>query len=133
MEAERRTYLEFVFAGVPTAGPIEVTERSLAGVPIPAGAYGYGFYDKVTLSATVDEEEIALWTTTNHSSSYYFGYLYTAEEVADQVPNSDFLLELILTNDWSKMILTMQGTWLPWDEGDVIVSPEDVGIGATIA
>lgn len=133
MQAERKTFLEFAFAGIPTCGPIEVTERTLEGVRVPAGAYGFCFYDKVTLSESYDEEEIALWTQLNQSPPYYLGYLYTIEEVADQVSGSDHLLQLMLENEWQKAILTMQGTWLPWDEGDLVVAPEEVGLGASVA
>jgi hypothetical protein len=130
--AERRTYLQFAFAGVPTAAPMEVAERTMEGIKIPAGAYGYCFYDQVVLTAEVDGQEIELWTTINPSPNYYIGYLYSAKEVAELVPNSEHLLLEMDRNEWSALILTGLGTWLPWEEGDEIVAPEEVGLGAGV-
>lgn len=122
------TYVEFLYGGWALTKPIQVLSRDIESLQIPPGSIGLRFCEVALIDVTTDDVEKTIGVSVYDTITYYFGYIYTAEQVADLVLNSDHLVEAMLNNDVEHLILLVNGTWYPYDPNtDAVLSPDIIG------
>jgi len=88
---------------------------------IPAGAYGYRFFERQLLQS--EGEEMA-GPMRAFSGFTYFGRELTLEQVESEFgasPNHQILLSNLRCNDHKRVCLTVRGNWKPMQEGDRVM------------
>ena len=113
------TYLECLHRGIAVAERRiwEVEDRD-PHQAIGSHAYACRFFD--IASITIEGIEMKS-ERLNVSPLYYLGgQLMTLEQVEREQPDS-ILLDNMIGNDWSAVIITSAGHCLPFEDGDVLV------------
>lgn len=118
----RTTYLEFLYPG--DYGSIrKVRTRDISKVKVPKNAFGFCFFDILSVMADADGKKVLLESSQiNESPMYYYGgKVYTIVELKRKFPNEDILINNLKTNGCKKAILSRVGNWQLFQKTDVFI------------
>lgn len=125
MNHVRKTYIEFLCSGSTfgESSTQEVKTRDVSKVEIPENAFGFKFFDILSVVVDADGEKVQLTSGRINVSPmhYYGGKLYTAAELKREFPNEHTLISSIEGNSYQKMIQCRLGNWKPFQKTDVFV------------
>lgn len=122
MSHKVETRIHYIYFGMPTRDDHEVEAVEPQAVSLPAGAYGFFFYQRVSLMDTDGENLYSAASDQQISPEYYVGYRLRPAQAAS-IPGLDFLMEIIEGHEIDSVILLHNGAWVPFDEGDQVIDP----------
>lgn len=117
--------MEFLYPGVmfSESSTHEVESREVSKVKVPKNAFGFKFFD--ILSVVVDADGKKVQLTSEHINvspmHYYGGKLYTVAELKREFPNERTLIGNIEGNGYKKAVRCRTGNWQPFEDTDVFV------------
>lgn len=121
----RTTYVEFLYPGLlmSESSSQEVASRDLLKLEVPENAFGFRFFDVLSMTVEVEGEEVELTSKTLNKSAthYYGGTVYTAAQIKRQFPDEKILISNIEGNRYKKVIKCRTGNWQPFQKDDVLV------------
>lgn len=122
----RKTYVEFCYQGDLFSGrwTREVKTRDVSRVKLPENAFGFWFFDIISVVVDVDGKKVRLTSgqINDSPSHYYGGKIYTVEEFRRKFPSayashaSD-----IKINGHKKMLACRTGNWVPFEKNDIFI------------
>jgi hypothetical protein len=125
MNYVRKTYIEFLYPGsfVAESSTKEVKTREVSKVKVPKSAFGFKFFDILSVVVDADSRKVQLTSERINMSPmhYYGGKLYTLAEVEREFPQNDTLVQNMKGNGWGKVIRCRTGNWQPFEDVDVFV------------
>jgi len=113
-------YVEFYYAGVfmSETEVRSVERRDLSNVKAPKNCFGFRFFDR---EETEVDGEMLKGKMKNYSGYYYFGTVYTKEDVEKYVDNNKILLSNMSGNGYDRVVKTRLGNFQPFYKEDVIM------------
>ena len=96
----------------------EVNNRSLP-TDIPRNCFGFYFYD--SYEATGPMGETIRGEKQNVSGMFYFGEVFTLEQVKACVPDAKILISNMECNGWSRVVRTRLGNWQQLETNDQVI------------
>lgn len=113
-----RHYVEFVYPGiiVSESSSREIESRE-APVEMPAGAFGYRFFDRVEQDAG---EETLYGKPKNRSAWHYQGEIWTVDRVKAELPNERILISNMRGNGYDRVVKTRSGQFIPLEPEDQV-------------
>ena len=125
MNHVRKTYIEFLYPGsfFNESSTQKVKTRDVSKVKVPKNAFGFKFFDILSVVVDTDGKKVQLTSEqTNVSPMYYYGgKLYTVAELKREFPNNYILVSNIEGNGYKKAILCRTGNWQPFRKTDIFV------------
>lgn len=125
MNYVRKTYIEFLYPGAffTESSTQEVKTRDVSRAKMPKNAYGFKFFDILSMAAKVDGKQVQLTSERINVSPmhYYGGKVYTVAELKREFPNKHVLIGNIEGNGYKKAILCRTGNWQVFDKTDVLI------------
>lgn len=115
-------YVELLYAGIFMSETNEkkVKKRDHTKIKAPKDCFGYRFFSR---EETDSNGEILKGKKKNYSGYYYFGEVYTKEDVEKYVDNPRILLSNMSGNGYDKVVKTRLGNFQPFYTGkDVILT-----------
>lgn len=97
----------------------EIAEREPKMVKLPAGAFGYRFYDQEHI--TNGDQLIMIGKERNYSGYTYFGKLYTLEQIKKDFPEKTSLILNMKINGWDKAVKICDEEWVILNEEDKVI------------
>lgn len=125
MNYVRKTYVEFLYPGVmfSESSTHEVESREVSKVKVPKNAFGFKFFDILSVVVDADGKEVQL--TSEHINvspmHYYGGKLYTVAELKREFPNEHTLIGNVEGNGYNKAVRCRTGNWQLFEDTDVFV------------
>jgi hypothetical protein len=124
MNHVRKTYIEFLYLGsfFNESSTQEVKTRDVSKVKVPKNAFGFKFFDILSVVVDADGKKVQLTSERINVSPmhYYGGKLYTVAEIKREFPNEHTLIRNIEGN-YPKAIRCRTGNWQPFRKADVFV------------
>ena len=115
-------YVEFLYPGVlmSESSIREVKTKAYKKLQrIPKTCFGFRFFDRQELKSN---GEILKGKEKNWSGTYYFGKIYTANQVKNTFPSERILVRNIERNSpTSRGIKTRWGNWQMFERGDKVI------------
>ena len=125
MNYVRQTYIEFLYSGVLVSeiSTYEVKTRDPSKVKVPENAFGFKFFDILSVIVDADGRKVELTSERINVSPmhYYGGTLHTVEELKREFPNARILISNIEDNGYERAIRCRTGNWQPFEKTDVFV------------
>ena len=125
MNHVRKTYIEFLYPGsfFSESSTQEVKTRDVSKVKVPKNAFGFKFFDILSVVVDTDGKKVKLTSERINVSPkhYYGGKLYTVAELKREFPNERILISNIEGNGYPKAIRCRTGNWQPFEKTDVFV------------
>ena len=125
MNYVRKMYIEFLYPGsfFNESSTQEVQTRDLSKIKVPKNAFGFRFFDIISVVVVVDGKKVELTSERTNLSSmnYYGGKLYTLAELKLEFPNERTLISNMECNGWLKVIRCRTGNWQPFEKTGVFV------------
>jgi len=120
-----KTYVLFLYPEIILGKTlvVEVETREISKLKRPSGAYGFKFFDILSVVIYVDgkpmeskSEEI------NMSPNYYYrGNVYTVEEIRRNFPKKKTLIGYMVNNNVDRVINCDSGSWHPFEKADILI------------
>ena len=121
----RKTYIEFLYPGsfFSESSTQKVKTRDVSRVKVPKNAFGFKFFDILSVVVDADGKKSQLTSERINVSPmhYYGGKLYTVAELKREFPNEHTLISNIEGNGYPKAIRCRTGNWQPFEKTDVFV------------
>ena len=121
----RKTYIEFLYPGVMFSESLEkeVKARDVSKVKVPENAFGFRFFDIISVVVNANGKNVKLTSERINLSPmhYYGGKLYTVTEIKRYFPNKRILISNIEGNGYTRAIRCRTGNWQPFEKTDVFV------------
>lgn len=115
-------YVEFLYPGIlfSESSIREIKTRNYKKlIRIPKECYGFRFFDREEIK---NSREVLKGNERNWSGTYYFGKLYTINQVKTEFPNEKILIRNIERNSKTgKAIRTRWGNWQLFEKDDKII------------
>lgn len=128
------TWVHFFFGGLSICPDHQVENRDFETLTVPPGTVGFMFYSKLIMPFDHEGEQLEAISMFGHSKRHWFGYLYTAEMIAELVPDSDHLLAQMLEEGYEQLVLLVNGTWIVFEPlKELILPPTLIGINVLIS
>ena len=125
MNHVRKTYIKFLYQGsiYSESSTREVKSRDVSKVKVPKNAFGFEFFDILSVVVDADGKKIQLKSKRINASPmhYYGGKLYAVAELEREFPNERILISNIKASDNQKAIRCRTGNWWPFEKTDVFV------------
>jgi uncharacterized protein (UPF0128 family) len=125
MNYVRKTYVEFLYPGsfFSESSAKEVKTRDVSKLKVPKNAFGFKFFDILSVVVDADGKKVKLTSEQINVSPmhYYGGKIYTVAELKREFPNNDILISNIEGNGYKKAIRCRTGNWQPFEETDIFV------------
>lgn len=125
MNYVRTTYVEFLYPGsfFSESSTAKVTSRDTSKLKVPKNAFGFKFFDILSVVVDADGKQVELTSERLNLSPlhYYGGKLYTVAELKRDFPNNSTLISNVEGNGYAKAIKCRTGNWQPFDKTDVFV------------
>jgi hypothetical protein len=118
MGCVRKTFVEFAFRDESFHNSAkEVKSRDVSKIKIPAGAYGFKFFDVIVKKAGINDRVVE-----TESGTYFCGgRLYSMKDVRREIPNGDVLITIMRANDCTKVVRTPAGNICLFGKKDVLL------------
>lgn len=118
-----KTYVEFFYPGsfVSEMSEREVLGRSLP-VTLPERAFAYRFFSR---NEVVQVDEVLRGEKKDYGPTTYYGEEMTLEQVKALPGSHHILVSNMECNGWSRVVRTIYGQFMPLNDGDVVVTPND--------
>ena len=122
----RKPYVEFLYPGsfFSESSTSKVTSRDTSKLKVPKNAFGFKFFDILSVVVEADGKQIELTSERLNLSPmhYYGGKLYTVAELKRDFPNNSTLISNVEGNGYAKAIKCRTGNWQTFDETDIFVA-----------
>ncbi|KKU53877.1 MAG: hypothetical protein UX77_C0036G0008, partial [Parcubacteria group bacterium GW2011_GWA1_47_11] len=122
MNHVRKTYIEFLYPGsfFNESSTQKVKTRDVSKVKVPKNAFGFKFFDILSVVVDVGGKKVKLASEQTNVSPmhYYGGKLYTVAELKCDLSN-DLLVKNVEGEGCKKAILCRTGNWQPFRRTDV--------------
>lgn len=120
MNFVRKTYVKFLYLGSSLIkdSTHEVNTRDVSKLEVPKDAFGFRFFDILSVVVDADGREVKLTSEQINISPmhYYGGKIYTIAELKREFPNND-----IKGNGYKKVIHCRTGNWQLFEETDIFI------------
>lgn len=114
-----KQYVEIYYPGSFCANTTTQEISDKENFLLPEKAYAYKFFEKTEVETT--EGEVLTGKRKNESGMFYKGKTYTIEGIKRDFPDEKTLIWNMETNNWSKVVRTVLGNFVPFREGDKII------------
>ena len=125
MDYVRKTYIEFLYPGVGfnESSTRRVKTRDVSKVKVPKDAFGFQFFDILSVIVDADGKKVKLTSEQINVSPmhYYGGKIYTTAELKREFPADEIFVDNIRNSGYKEAIRCRTGNWLPFGRGDIFV------------
>ena len=125
MNYVRKTYIEFLYPGsfFRESSTQEVKTRDVSKVKVPKNAFGFKFFDILSVVVDADGKQVELTSERINVSPmhYYGGKVYTVAELKREFPNDRTFISNVEGNGYKKAIHCRTGNLRPFGETDIFV------------
>lgn len=122
MNYVRKTYVEFLSPGsiFNEGSAKEVKTRDVSKLKVPKNAFGFKFFDILSVVVDADGKKVKLTSEQINESPthYYGGKIYTIAELKREFPD---IVSNFEDNGYKKAIHCRTGNWQPFEKTDVYV------------
>lgn len=126
MNYVRKTYVEFLYPGlmVSESSTKEVENRDVTKLLVPDNAFGFKFFDILSVTVEADGQKMDLISQRLNISPmhYYGGTVYTVAELKANFAHEPTLISNVEDNGYKRAIRCRTGNWRPLDETDIYIS-----------
>lgn len=113
-------YVRFYYTGVlfSETSTIEVKARKYKGIRAPTACFGFRFFD---VEETKINRKVLRGDEENFSGMYYFGTVYTLNQIKKRFPTEKILIRNIKRTNTKKAVKTRCGNWQSFQKRDRVI------------
>jgi uncharacterized protein (UPF0128 family) len=125
MKAIKQTYIAYIYSTelYREDSIRKVKTRDVSMIKIPKNICGFGFFDIISATATINGKKVRIKSKRiNISPTYYCGgKVYTLAELKRKFPNEEETICNIEEDKCKKIIICSDGAWREFEDNDVVL------------